>query len=163
MFQVEYSRNLLFADGRQMDRVFTMVLDRTRSQLDVPTLRTLFGAKQRPGRNGTPDVSPRLAAVIEKPRWDLTLFKVHFGLLTLKGYTKGEHVLRFEAIVHNTKQLRCGRVLDRFGEIVDRLAGMVDRFTTTLDCVDIGFLPRTPSMSCRYPPSSAAPASAAST
>jgi hypothetical protein len=118
-----------------------MVLDRTRSQLDVPTLRTLFGAKQRPGRNGTPDVSPRLAAVIEKPRWDLTLFKVHFGLLTLKGYTKGEHVLRFEAIVHNTKQLRCGRVLDRFGEIVDRLAGMVDRFTTTLDCLDIGFLP----------------------
>jgi hypothetical protein len=58
----------------------------------------------------------------------------------LKGYTKGEHVLRFEAIVHNTKQLRCGRVLDRFGEIVGRLAGMVERFTT-LDCLDIGFLP----------------------
>jgi hypothetical protein len=88
VFQVEYSRNLLFADGRQMDRVFTMVLDRTRSQLDVPTLRTLFGAKQRPGRNGTPDVSPRLAAVIEKRRWDLTLFKVHFGLLTLTGLPK---------------------------------------------------------------------------
>jgi len=31
----------------------------------------------------------QLAAVIEKPRYDLTLFKVHFGLLTLKGYTKG--------------------------------------------------------------------------
>jgi hypothetical protein len=107
----------------------------------VPTLRTLFGAKQRPGRNGTPDPSPRLAVMIEKPRWDLTLFTVHFGLLTLKGYTKGEHVLRFEAVVHNTKQLRCGRVLDRFGEIMGRLAGMVDRFTTTLDCLDIGFLP----------------------
>jgi hypothetical protein len=79
--------------------------------------------------------------MIEKPRWDLTLFKVHFGLLTLKGYTKGEHGLRFEAIVHNTKQLRCGRVLDRFGEIVGRLAGMVERFTTTLDCLDTGFLP----------------------
>jgi hypothetical protein len=79
--------------------------------------------------------------VIEKPRWDLTLFKVHFGLLTLKGYTKGEHVLRFEAIVHNTKQLRCGCVLDHFGEIVDRLAGMAKRFATTLDCIDIGFLP----------------------
>lgn len=141
VYQVEYSRNLLFADGRQMDRVFTTVADRTRSRLDVPTLRTLFGAKQRPGRNGTPDVSPRLAVVIEKPRWDLTLFKVHFGLLTLKGYTKGERVLRFEAIVHNTKALRCGRVVDRFGEIVGRLAGMVDRFTTTLDCLDIGFLP----------------------
>ncbi len=141
VFQVEYSRNLIFAYGRQMDRVFNTVIDRTRSRLDVPTLRTLFGAKQRPGRNGTPQPSPRLAVMIEKPRWDLTLFKVHFGLLTLKGYTKGEHVLRFEAIVHNTKQLRCGRVLDRFGEIVGRLAGMVDRFTTTLDCLDVGFLP----------------------
>src|SRR3989440_11610952 len=119
-----------------MDRVFTMVLDRTRSQLDVPTLRTLFGAKQRPGRNGTPDVSPRLAAVIEKPRWDLTLFKVHFGLLTLKGYTKGEHVLRFEAIVHNTKQLRCGRVIERFPRIVARLHEMVDGFLSTLAAGD---------------------------
>lgn len=79
--------------------------------------------------------------MIERPRWDLTIFKVHFGLLTLKGYTKGEHVLRFEAIVHNTRALHCGRVLEKFGEIVTRLAAMVDRFTTMLDCVDIGFLP----------------------
>jgi hypothetical protein len=141
VYQVEYSRNLIFQYGRQMDRVFNTVVDRTRSRLDVPALRTLFGAKQRPGRNGTPDLSPRLAVVIEKPRWDLTLFKVHFGLLTLKGYTKGEHVLRFEAIVHNTRQLGCGRVLDRFPEIVTRLARMAERFCTTLDCVDIGFLP----------------------
>ncbi|MGH3997122.1 MAG: hypothetical protein ACRDTJ_06630, partial [Pseudonocardiaceae bacterium] len=56
VFQAEYSRNLLFAYGRQMDRVFNTVVDRTRSRLDVPTLRTLFGAKQRPGRNGTPDL-----------------------------------------------------------------------------------------------------------
>jgi len=50
-------------------------------------------------------------------------------------------VLRFEAIVHNTRALRTGRVLDRFPEIVARLAGMVDRFTSMLDCVDVGFLP----------------------
>ena len=43
--------------------------------------------------------------MIEKPEYDLTKFKVHFGQLTLKGYTKGERVLRFEAIVHNTKDL----------------------------------------------------------
>jgi hypothetical protein len=78
--------------------------------------------------------------VIETPRYDLTLFKVHFGNLTLKAYTKGEHVLRFEAIVHNTKALRCGRVLDRFPQIIDRLAGMVKRFCTTLDCVDTTFI-----------------------
>jgi hypothetical protein len=59
----------------------------------------------------------------------------------LKAYTKGEHVLRFEAITHNTTQLRCGRILEKFPEITNRLAGMVDRFTTTLDCVDVDFLP----------------------
>jgi hypothetical protein len=141
VYQAEYSRNLIFTVGAQMDKVFNRIVDRTRARLDVPTLRTLFGAKQRPSRHGSSDLSLQLAAMIETPRYDLTLFKVHFGLLTLKAYTKGEHVLRFEAITHNTKQLRCGRVLDRFGDIVDRLADMVDRFTTTLDCVDIGFLP----------------------
>ena len=50
-------------------------------------------------------------------------------------------MLRFEATVHNTKELRCRRGLDNFPEIITRLAGMADRFATTLDCVDIGFLP----------------------
>ena len=61
--------------------------------------------------------------------------------MTLKGYTKGERVLRFEAIVHNTKQLGLGRTLDRFAHITARLTGMLDRFTSVLDCVEIGFLP----------------------
>jgi hypothetical protein len=141
IYQVEYSRNLVFASGAVMDRVFDTVVDRTRSRLDVPKLRTLFGSRGRPHRKPGAELSPRQAVVIERPRWNLTIFKVHFGLLTLKGYTKGERVLRFEAIVHNTKQLRCGRALEKFGEIVARLAGMVDRFTSMLDCVDVGFLP----------------------
>jgi hypothetical protein len=62
--------------------------------------------------------------VLETPAWDLTVFKVHFGLLTLKGYTKGARVLRFEAITHNIRQLGCGRALERFPQIVARLAGM---------------------------------------
>jgi DNA-binding transcriptional ArsR family regulator len=140
VYQAEYSRNLLFTIGAQMDKVFDRVVDRTRSRLDVPILRTLFGAKQRPGRNCTPDLSLKLAAVIETPRYDLTLFKVHFGNLTLKAYTKGEHALRFEAVVHNTRALRCGRVLANFPTIIGKLAGMVDRFTTTLDCVDHTFI-----------------------
>ena len=69
------------------------------------------------------------------------VFKVHFGLLTLKGYTKGARVLRFEAINCNTRQLGCGRALERFPQIVARLAGMCQRFCTALDCVDIGFIP----------------------
>jgi hypothetical protein len=39
------SRVLLIS---QMEKVFDRIVDRTRSRLDVPTLRTLFGAKQRP-------------------------------------------------------------------------------------------------------------------
>jgi hypothetical protein len=139
VYQVEYSRNLLFRSGAQMDRVFNAVLDRTRSRLDVATLRTLFGAKQRPRTGGEPSL--HLAATIERPRYDLTIFKVHFGLLTVKAYTKGERVLRFEAITHNTRQLGCGRVLDKFPDIVTRLAGMLERFATAVDCVDTGFIP----------------------
>jgi hypothetical protein len=141
VYQAEYSRNLLFRSGGQMDRVFSTLVDRTRSRLDVPMLRTLFGAKQRPRHRGNAGLSPRLAVVIETPRWDLTWFKVHFGLLSLKAYTKGEHVLRVEATVHNTKQLGCGRAIGKFPQIVTRLAGMTQRFCTTLDCVTTGFLP----------------------
>jgi hypothetical protein len=141
VYQVEYSRNLIFASGAVMEKAFDTVVDRTRARLDVPRLRTLFGVGQRPRRTADADLSPRQAVVIERPRWNLTLFKVHFGLLTLKGYTKGEHVLRFEAIVHNTKTLHTGRALEKFPAIVTRLAGMVDRFTSMLDCVDVGFLP----------------------
>jgi hypothetical protein len=78
VYQAEYRRNLLFGSGAQMDRVVNTLVDRTRSRLDVPMLRTLFGAKRRPGLGGSADLSPRLAAVIETPRWDLTPFKVHF-------------------------------------------------------------------------------------
>src|SRR5260370_10352041 len=123
-----------------MDRVFNALLDRTRSRLDIPALRTLSGARRRPGKYGT-HPSPRAGAVLAPPPRDLTVFKVHFGLLTLKGYTKGARVLRFEAITHNTRQLGCGRALERFPQIVARLAGMCQRFCTALDCVDIGFIP----------------------
>ena len=65
VYQAEYSRNLLFKVGAQMDKVFDRIVDRTRSRLDVPTLRTLFGAKQRPGRNGSSELSLQLAAMID--------------------------------------------------------------------------------------------------
>ncbi len=140
VYQAEYSHNLLFANGARMQRIFDTIVDRTRSRLDVPTVRTLFGAKARPHRDrkGGP---PRLAAVIETPRYDLTTFKIHFGRLTLKAYTKGEHVLRVEAIAHNTAELRCGRVLEHFGDITARLRTMAEAFCTTLDCVDVTFVP----------------------
>ena len=138
--QVEYSRNLLFASGRQMQDVFDAVADRTRSRLDVPQVTTLSGAKMRP-RTARGRRPPRLEVVIETPAYDLTKFKVHFGNLTLKGYTKGERVLRFEGIARNTKDLRCGKALEKSAPIVTRLKQMAEEFCTALDCVDIGFIP----------------------
>lgn len=63
-----------------------------------------------------------------------------FGLLGLKAYTMGERVLRIEATVHNTKDLGCGRVLERFPEIVGRLGAMAHRFASALDCASVGFV-----------------------
>ena len=88
----------------------TPVVDRTRSRLDVPILRTLFGAKQRPDRNRTRDLSPRLAAVIETPRYDLTLFKVHFGQLDVEGLhqRRTRAALRGDRAQHPSAALRPG-------------------------------------------------------
>jgi hypothetical protein len=140
VYQAEYSRNLLFRSGAQMEKLFDRILDRTRSRLDIPALRTLFGLKDRPHRNRKHG-PPAQDIVIEKPQYGLSWFQIRFGRLQLKAYTKGEHVLRFEATVHNTKELRCRRGLDNFAQIITLLAGMADRFATTLDCADIGFLP----------------------
>ena len=140
VYQAEYSRNLLFRSGAQMEALFDRILDRTRSRLDIPAIRTLFGRKTRPHHNRK-DGPPAQEIVIEKPRYGLSWFRISFGRLQLKAYTKGEHVLRFEATVHNAKELRCRRSLDNLREIITLLAGMADRFATALDCADIGFLP----------------------
>jgi len=138
IYQVEYSRNLLFARGSQMEQVFQRMVDRTRARLDVRQVRTLFGMTRRPKWHWKH--RPRLEVVLETPVYDLTVFKLHFGKLTLKAYTKGEHVLRFEVVVHNTQDLGCGRVLPRFPLIVARSISILERFLTTLDCVDIAFI-----------------------
>ena len=70
------------------------MVDRTRSRLDIPIVRTLFGAKARPHRDRASG-PPAQEVVIERPEYGLTWFKLHFGRLQLKAYTKGEHVLRF--------------------------------------------------------------------
>jgi hypothetical protein len=137
VYQAEYSRNLLFKSGAQMEALFDSILDRTRSRLDILAIRTLFGLKTRPHHNRKHG-PPAQEIVIEKPRYGLSWFRISFGRLQLKAYTKGE---RFEATVHNAKELRCRRSLENFAEIITLLAGMADRFATALDCADTGFLP----------------------
>jgi len=137
VYQAEYSRNLLFRKGREMEEVFNGVIDRTRAPLDLPMVKTMFGAQRRPRRQSK---KPRCEVVVERPEYGLTLFKVHFGRLTLKTYTKGERVLRIESIAHNTADLRCGKVLEKFPEIVTRLSGMVERFLEVLRCTGCAWI-----------------------
>ncbi|MGO9501194.1 MAG: hypothetical protein ACLPUO_06360 [Streptosporangiaceae bacterium] len=139
VYQAEYSRNLLFASGGQIEELSSRVPDRTRSRLDIPSPRTVFGLKNRPHRNRASG-PPAQEIVIEKPQYGLTWFKVRFGLLQARAYLKGEHVLRMEATVRNTRELRCRRGLEHFPEIITRLAGMAGRFATALDCAVISFI-----------------------
>ena len=54
-YQLEYSRNLLFKSGRQLDEIYQGLIDRTRRVLDVPRLKTIFGRKQRPSKTKARD------------------------------------------------------------------------------------------------------------
>ena len=72
--------------------------------------------------------------------YDLTIFKVHFGKLTVKMYSKGERVLRIEVIVHNTKQLHCRRRIDQFPQMIVLLKGILERFLKVLRGVDVAFI-----------------------
>jgi Luciferase-like monooxygenase len=91
-------------------------------------VRTIFRLTDRPHRNraGGP---PAQKAVLENSQYGLTWFKVAFALLPCKAYAKGEHILCFEATVHNTRELPCRR---RPVELGQRLA--------TLDLLSSGRL-----------------------
>jgi hypothetical protein len=136
IYQQEYSRNLLFLRGSQLEQVFQGTLERTRNLLDVRSLKTIFGSKQRPSRTKHRK-EPRCEVALERPAYDLTVFKLHFGKITAKMYTKGERVLRIEIIVHNTKELHCGRSLPKFSQIVLHLKEILNRFLNALRCIDI--------------------------
>ena len=140
-YQLEYSRNLLFKRGRQMEQLFNSVIDRVRAPLAVKTLKTIFGTRRRPFRHWDKcKRAPRLEVVVERPKYDLTVFKIHFDKLTVKLYTKGARVLRIEAIVHNARSLRCGCSLPKFPQIVAHLRNILCRFLEVIHCVDQAFI-----------------------
>jgi hypothetical protein len=139
IYQIEYSRNLLFREGRMMEEVFQALIDRSRGPMDVKKIKTILGQKRGPVRRARRKRAAWEVAV-ERPEYDLTVFKVRCGLFTLKIYTKGERVLRVETIAHNAKKLRCGYSLQKFAEIVQHLQGMLERFLEVLSCVDQCFV-----------------------
>jgi hypothetical protein len=129
---------LIFKSGHQLDLVYQSLIDRTRRHLDIPTLKTILGRRPRPNRNNRHGKEP--IVTIERPSFDLTVFKVRFGNLALKIYDKGERVLRIEAIAHNTRELRCGIVINKFPDIVAKLQLMVIRFLNVLRCSHIEYI-----------------------
>ena len=140
VYQLEYSHNLHFKSGAQMELLFESVIDRTRSTLDVSRIKTILGLKQRRHNHKPGKPALREEIVVETPTYNLTVFKIHFGGLTFKAYTKGERTLRFEAIVHNARALKCGGVLEKFPPIVTTLSGQLQRFLDVLRGVDKPFL-----------------------
>jgi hypothetical protein len=137
-YQLEYSRNLLFKSGRQLDEVYQGLIDRTRRLLDVPRLKTIFGRKNRPSKTKARD--GRLEKIIERAVYDLTVFKVHFGKLTLKMYDKGDRVLRVEIIVNNIEELRCGKGLEKLPGMLQRLQAMVVAFLGVVQAAHLSFV-----------------------
>ena len=139
-YQVEYSRNLIFEIGGQMDQVFQALIDRSRVLLDLKTVRTILGYQRRPRYHKRKKKSAEWEVAVEKPVYDLTIFKLHCSRLTLKIYTKGERVLRIEVVVHNTQELRCGRSLEKFPDIVRESERILERFMDALSCIDQCFI-----------------------
>lgn len=57
-----------------------------------------------------------------------------------KIYTKGEHVLGIEVILHNSREYRWGRSLPCFPEMVLRLRGILERFLNAVACMNMCFV-----------------------
>jgi hypothetical protein len=72
--------------------------------------------------------------------YDLTVFKIKWGNLTLKIYDKGGRVLRIEVVVHNAKELRSGRMLERFPALLQRMRDILLRFLATIQAAHVSFL-----------------------
>ena len=165
IYQAEYSRNLLFRSGGQMEDLFGRVLDRTRPRLDIPALRTIFGLKNRPRRH-VPSAHPaqeacrdgRSSTAGPGSRWP--------SAPATKACTRGRPRPRFEATLCTTTSKSCAarRSLENFPEIITRPRphernGSPPHSTapTSVSC------PTACSMGCRCRPGSAPPAPAAST
>jgi hypothetical protein len=132
LFQMEYSRNFLFERGRDLEQLFQGLIDRTRSTLDIKTVKTILGCKQRPHKKS----KTRWKITVETPEYGLTVFRIHAGALTLKMYTKGDRVLRCEVIVQNVRKLKHGNGLARWLAVVTHLSEVLNRFLEVVQCAD---------------------------
>lgn len=140
VYQAEYSRNLLFTRGRELEQVFKGLITHTWPLMDINRVKTIFGYRNRPSHRRNRKNRPRLEMAIERPVYNMTVFKIHFDAFTVRFYTKGERVLRAEAVLHNARKLRCRRSLPYFPEFMKRLKSILDRVMEAVSCIDMSWI-----------------------
>lgn len=69
---------------------------------------------------------------VQPSDYNLTVFKIHVGKLTLKLYDKGERTLGAEVVAHNTKELGCKRSLEYFEAMVFKLNELMGTFINNI-------------------------------
>ncbi len=118
-------------DGRlrEMAGTFSRRLSAFCAQQKIPLIAAQAGERKH-----------EVAKTVQAKRYDLTVFKIHWGNLTLKIYDKGARVLRIEVVVHNTKALRCGKVLEKLPVLLERMRAMLVRFLNTVQAAHVSFL-----------------------
>ncbi|MEJ7680946.1 MAG: hypothetical protein WKG06_24470 [Segetibacter sp.] len=88
------------------------------------------------GRKNRPYITKRHSSgpevQVQTPDYNLTVFKIHVGKLTLKLYDKGERTLRAEVVAHNTKELGCKRSLEYFETMVVKLNELMGSFINNI-------------------------------
>ena len=142
LFQIEYSRNFLFRVPAQMEHVYNALLDRSRALLDIPQLKTIFGRSKRCYRKKTDSTHPVTEErSFERPRFNMSIFKLRFGALMLKLYTKGEAVLRSEITVNNARRINRKYSLAHVHDLLTYLRGILLRFLDQLAVLSAAFVP----------------------
>lgn len=143
VWQIEYSRNLLFQDGQVMEEVYQKIIDRTRAPLDIKALKTVFGVrhrqsnrKKRLGRSEPP--TSKEVQIVEP--YEVTVFTVRWGNLVLKIYDKGQRVLRAEAKGLNTAALKAGKLLEKLPMLLARMQQMLLRFLAVVKAAHLSFI-----------------------
>ena len=142
VWQMEYSRNWLFHRAAMLEDIFQKMIDRTRGSLHLEELETIFGirGRLRLKRIKQSRRRPEMVKGVACPDYDLTVFRVRWGAITLKIYDKSGRILRVEVMVHNTRQLKCGKRLDKLPELLKKMQHMLVKFLGVVQAAHVSFL-----------------------
>lgn len=143
VYQIEYSRNLSFKRPSDLDSIYQRLVDLSRNSFQIEKVKTIFGTQRR-GSRGTYKKKARVPlgaqVTVEKHAYNLTVFRVQFGRLAIRIYDKSERLLRVEAVAHDTRQLKCGKVIANLPKLIASLRDMVVRFLNALTWAHTAFL-----------------------